>query len=345
MRTVRFHGVGRPMAVEEVPAPHPGQGEVVVAVAWCGLCATDLKMFRGQKAPRHPPPLTFGHEVAGRVAEVGAGVAHVRAGDPVVVSLAITCGRCDFCRRGMPEFCAHLQVLGIDRHGGLADRVVVPGENVHPVPPSIPLDQAALLPDSVATAFQAIRRAEIAPGDRVAIFGATGGIGTVAAQMATRLRGARVIAVGRSTEKLDQVKAQGAWQVVSAGEGDPMAQIMDLTGGEGVEVALECAGQRATTEAALRVVRKGGRIIMVGTAAEPVALEASRLVLGGISVVGSYLSRRGDIPTLIDLVARGVLDLSRQVSRRVPLERVEEGLAILEERRGDPIRILVEVAP
>ena len=108
MRAVRFRGAGRALAVEEVPAPHPGAGEVVVAVACCGLCATDLKMYRGRKAPRHPLPLTFGHEVAGRVAEVGEGVGHVAPGDRVLVSLAITCDRCPSCRRGMPELCARL---------------------------------------------------------------------------------------------------------------------------------------------------------------------------------------------------------------------------------------------
>ena len=112
-----------------------------------------------------------------------------------------------------------------------------------------------------------------------------------------------------------------------------------------MELVLDCAlGQVATTEAALRVVRKGGRIVMVGTASDPVAFEPSRLVLGGISLVGSYLSRRGDIPILLDLVARGILDLSRQISHRVPLERAGEGFVILEERRGDPIRVLVDVA-
>jgi 2-desacetyl-2-hydroxyethyl bacteriochlorophyllide A dehydrogenase len=333
------------MAVEDVPSPRPGPGEVEVAVSHCGLCYTDVNMYRGRMPPRHPLPLTFGHEVAGRVAEVGAGVAHVAPGDRVLVSLAVTCDRCAFCLAGMPELCAHLQVLGIDRHGGLADGLVMPEENVHPIPPELSLEHGALLPDSVATAYHAIRRAGIAPGDRVAVFGATGGLGMMAAQMAARLRGGRVLAVGRSREKLAVAKSQGAWQTISARDGDLAEQVLDLTGGEGVEVAIECAGQEATVQAALRVVRRGGRVVVVGYVAGPIVLEGPRLMRGEFFVTGSYLSRRGDMPTLIDLAARGVLDLSRHVSHRVPLERAMEGITILEERQGEPVRVLVEVAP
>jgi len=333
------------MGVEEVPPPRPGPGEVAVAVSHCGLCYTDVNMYRGRMPPRHAPPLTFGHEVAGRAAEVGHGVTHVAPGDRVLVSLAITCDRCAFCRGGTPELCVRLQVLGIDRHGGLADLLVVPGENVHPIPPGLPLEHAALLPDSVATAYHAIRRADIGPGDRVAIFGATGGLGMMAAQMATRLRGGRVLAVGRSPEKLALARSQGAWQTLSARDGDVVQQILDLTGGEGVEVAIECAGQQATAEAAVGVVRKGGRVVVVGYVAGRIPLEGPRLMRGEFSVTGSYLSRRADMPILIDLAARGILDLSRHVSHRVALEGVMEGLAILEERRGEPVRVLVEVAP
>ncbi|MFY9587331.1 MAG: alcohol dehydrogenase catalytic domain-containing protein, partial [Actinomycetota bacterium] len=193
MRAVRFLGIGKPLEVVEVPDPSPGRGEVVVKVAACGICASDLHMMDGSLPVRTPPPITPGHEAAGTIAAIGEGVAGWEHGDRVTIYAGKPCGECPACRAGRPEQCMVPLTLGVDYDGAWADYVAVPAEACVRLPDEVPFEVGAILADCVATPFNAVVDvAQVKAGERVAVFG-IGGLGTHAVQIA-RMAGAGFLA-------------------------------------------------------------------------------------------------------------------------------------------------------
>lgn len=307
------------MVVEDLLIPEPREHEVRIRVAACGVCHTDLHVLRGEVA--FPTPGVLGHEVSGIVDAIGPNVTGVAVGDRVVCSFIMPCGHCGYCVRGREDLCETFFAfnrlkgqlydgetrlarpdgtpIAMYSMGGLAEYAVTPDTSVFPLPDSVSLTDAAIVGCSIFTAYGAVRnQADIRPGDTVAVF-AIGGVGTQVLQVARAFGASQVIAVDIRGDKLEKALEMGATHAVNSSSEDPIAHIKSLTGGRGVDVAIEALGSPITVQQAFNAVCDGGKVVLIGIA--PVGVEANleitRFVRRGVTVVGSYgaKARRGAV--------------------------------------------------
>ncbi|MFQ5838951.1 MAG: zinc-binding dehydrogenase, partial [Thermoplasmata archaeon] len=329
MRAAVFHG-GSELRVEEVDSPRPAQGEVLVRVAACGICRTDLHYLHGVPTFKKPP-LVLGHEISGVVEEAPQGGPEV--GQRVLLPPVIPCGQCEYCRQGRGTLCRRMVMLGNHRDGGFAEYVTVPQSAVFPLPDEVPLEEGCIISDAFSTPYHAVvNRAEVKPGQTVVVYGC-GGVGLAAVQMAV-LAGARVIAVDLKEEKLRSAKDFGAWLTIDASGVDDTAREVRAVSGGGVDVALEVIGNPTTIQQAFNSLKWGGRLVVVGYTDKDVALSGAKLMFREMEVRGSLGCGLQDFPKVIDLAARGLVKVKEMVSHRFPLEDINSGFSLLD--RGEP---------
>jgi len=342
MKAVRFHGVGRPLTIEDLPVPEPSRDEVLVQVAACGICASDLHIFDGSLPNRGVVPFTPGHEPSGVIAGMGADVSGWSDGDRVSIFPGRRCGECMRCRAGGEvERCALSLTMGIDYDGAWAEYVAVPVASLVRVPDEVPLDQAAILCDAVGTPFNAIVDvAQVRPGERVAVFG-VGGLGTHGVMIARLVGASFVAAVDPNAGARDRAKRLGADLVIDPLATDAAAVIKEATG-EGVDVALDFVGANAVLKSAVKSLAVDGRAIVVGVGGDKIQLGPSALfAISRTQLRAAYGYSRAHLETLLSLVATGRLDLSGSISARLPLDDANDGVAMLSEKRGDPVRVVL----
>ncbi len=347
MRAAVLPAANDTIRVEDLEEPQPRRGEVLVEVAACGVCHTDLHVAKGEVA--FPMPCVLGHEITGTVVATGGDVDNVGPGDRVASTFIMPCGTCRHCVRGHDDLCERFfeynRLRGVLYDGetrlsrptgepismysmaGLAERCVVPATDVFVLPDGVDLTKAAVLGCSVFTALGAVLNvARLVVGETVAVF-ACGGVGSNIIQLAHAFGASRVIAVDVAQDKLDLALRLGASDVVDASREDPVERVRELTGSRGVDVAFEALGRPETVDGALRSVDDGGRVVLVGIAATGVTadVEITRVVRRKIQLLGSYGARtRTDMPLVLDLAARGVINLDDLITRRYTLEQADE---------------------
>lgn len=340
MKAAVFTGPNAPLQLDTVPRPEPGAGEVLVKVIACGLCHTDLHYMDHGVPTFKAPPLILGHEISGTVVRVGAGVDEARLRTSVLLAPVTSCGECAMCRTGRENVCARQKMLGNTIDGGYAEYVVAPARDAFEVPGSIPLEEACVVADALTTAFHGVaRRARVEAGEIVAVIGC-GGLGLNVIQVAALL-GARVIAVDVDPRKLALAKELGASLTIDAREGDAPKHIRKETDG-GAHVAVEAIGNPKTQEQALASLRTGGRMLMLGSAADPMSLQGGRVMYRELSIIGTLGCRPIDFPVVLDLVRRGKLAVGPLVTHRHSLETINEGFDSL--RRGEGVRHIAVIA-
>ncbi|MGH2728906.1 MAG: zinc-binding dehydrogenase [Actinomycetota bacterium] len=340
MRAVRFLAIGKPLEIVDVPDPQPGPGDVVVKVAACGICASDLHMMDGSLPVRTPPPVTPGHEASGVIAAIGAGVTGWKEGDRVTMYAGKPCMQCTACRAGRLEGCLAPLTLGVDYDGAWADYVAVPAAACVRLPDAVSFEVGAILADCVATPFNAVVDvAQVKAGERVAVFG-VGGLGTHAVQIARMAGAGFIAAIDPSAGARERARALGA--DLTAEPDGAVAAIRAATGGEGVDVSLDFVGKNAVLKQAAASLAPWGRCVLVGVSGERIELGPSILfAVRKTRLIGSYGYRRDHLELLARLVESGRLDLSRSISATLPLEQAADGVEMLETKKGDPVRILL----
>jgi len=358
MRAAVLHAPGELLAIEEVDVEAPRAGEVLVRLAASGVCRSDLHVVHG-RSPVARLPMVLGHEGAGTVVEIGGGVSSLAVGDPVVIALYGPCGGCADCRAGRPERCAS-ETRRNNMFGLMPDgrtRLSQGGRPVHPmvgagtlaeyslvrdaqavaIPRELPLELACLLGCAVTTGVGAVLNvARVAPGACVAVIGC-GGVGLCVVQAARIAGAARIVAIDTQAAKLDLASDLGASDLAVVLPGESAAEAVRARVPGGVDFAFEVVGSPALVREALAATRPGGMAVMIGAPPEgaELALDARTLfsdrTLAGTLGGGNVPQR--DIPRIAELWRSGRLDLERLVSQRLPLERVNEAFAALEEGR------------
>lgn len=346
------------LVVEEIPIPEPRTGEILVRVAGCGVCHTDLHVIKGEVA--FPTPCVLGHEISGTVAALGPGVDGPAPGTRVASAFIMPCGTCRHCVRGRDDLCERFFSLNRLRGclydgetrlrrgdgsplwmysmAGLAEYAVVPASDVFELPEALPLVESAIIGCAMFTAYGAVRHAaDLRLGDRVAIV-AVGGVGSNLIQVCSAFGASRIVAVDVRADKLEAATRLGATDVIDASSDDAVDRLRQLTGGDGVDVAFEALGRPQTFTQAVEMVRDGGRMVAVGIAPGTTAasVEITRLVRREIRISGSYGARtRTDMPAILQLAAQGFFRPERVVTGTVPLEEVDRVYKALD--RGDVV--------
>jgi propanol-preferring alcohol dehydrogenase len=342
MKAAVFYGKGQPLKIEEVPKPTCNADEVLIKVAACGLCRTDLHYLHGTPTFKKPP-IILGHEISGTIEEVGDQIKDFKPGDKVLIPPVLSCGHCDYCREGRGTICSKQIMIGNHRDGGFAEYISIPGIAVFHFPDNVPLKDGSIISDAISTPYHAVvDRAKIMPGQSVAVFGC-GGLGLAAIQMASAV-GANVLAVDIFDKKLETAKKFGATQTLNAKgvENVPKA-IRKMIGGGGAEVSMEVIGSPKTIQQAFDATRSGGKVIVVGYSHEDATINAGRLMFRELEVIGSLGCPLQDFPKLLDLIKIGKLKVKEMVTHRYKLEDINEGLAFLEKGDPDLIRSIVEI--
>lgn len=306
MKAAILHEFGQPLSIEERQMPEPGPGEVLIKVAACGICHSDLHLALGEwdlLRPITKVPLILGHEVTGTVEALGEGVTDFSIGDRVGVPwLHYSCGECEYCKAGRETLCAGQKITGCTVDGGYAEYMKSRASHTVRLPNNLDFDEAAPLLCAGLTVYTAMKSSGILPGQTLAIFG-VGGLGHLAIQLAVDA-GVKVIAVDLSDDKLELAKELGASQVVNASHPQAYKDIKKLTGG-GAHVVMVTSGSRAAYETALRSLRRGGTLSIVGMAPEPVPLSTVAMVSGEYRIVASAVGTREDLRELLELAAQG----------------------------------------
>ncbi|MBQ5951931.1 MAG: alcohol dehydrogenase catalytic domain-containing protein [Lachnospiraceae bacterium] len=318
---------GEPIVIEERPVPTPGPGEVLIKTVGCGLCGSDLHIRDG-KIPTVPEGLIPGHEPAGIIAELGEGVTGWEVGQHVIISIDITCGTCDLCRKGAAHLCRNRVRIGFERNGGYEEYFTVPTMCLIPIREDIPLDEACIVTDAVATMHHAIvDRGQVKAGDRVLIYGA-GALGIQGVQIAKYL-GAEVFVSGRTQAKLDACAQFGADHCINTREQNLQEELMRLSNGEGMDVILDLVGVEDSVKELMKVLRPAGVLVEIGYSGEEFPVNYMDFVVKEKAVLGIRGTTKAGLRECIRLLEEGVV--TPYIYKKYRLEDVNEALKSLEE--------------
>lgn len=368
MRAAIFKEIGQPMEVVDIPIPQPKVGEVLVKVAACGVCHSDLHVLLGEIP--FPTPAVLGHEISGIVVKVGEGVHRLKEGDRVVGTFILPCGYCSACQAGRDDLCENFfkynrqkgvyydgltrltksdgSPLAMYSMGGLAEYAVLPETAAYVLPPNLPLETSAILGCAVMTSYGAVTHAgQVRPGDRVAVV-AVGGVGQNVVSWAKTYGARQIIAIDVEAEKLELALKLGATDVIlNTPDRDVRQEVLALTNGKGVDIAFEALGRPSTVQTALQTLRQGGRLVAIGLAPGRATAEVpiTQLVRGSLTLIGSYGARvRQDLPRMLDLTQQGAIQLEEVVTHVFDLDGVNEAYEALRQRKISG-RAIVRMGP
>jgi L-iditol 2-dehydrogenase len=330
--------------IADLPAPVPGAEEILVRVAACGICGSDVHGYDGTSG-RRIPPIVMGHEAAGVVATAGAGVIRFKAGDRVTFDSTVYCGECEFCRQGEINLCNNRQVIGVScgdyrRAGAFAEYVVVPQRIAYHLPDALEFQQAAML-EAVSVALHAVRISEMKGGETALVIGA-GMIGLLTLQAARAGGAATVLVADIDETRLQRAKSIGADDTLLLSGGELVKEVLRRTQGRGVDLVLEAVGREETIAASIASVRKGGTVTLIGNISPEVKIPLQVVVSRQIRLQGSCASA-GEYPQAMELMASGKIKVQPLITAVAPLSDGPEWFARL--HAGEPNLMKVVLDP
>jgi propanol-preferring alcohol dehydrogenase len=306
MKAMVLTGPNRPFELRQVPDPAAGPGEAVARVLTCGSGLTIQHVKAGRRQTRFPR--IIGHEITGEIVEIGVGVTGLQVGDPVTAYFYLSCGQCRWCLANLEPLCPHCGGnVGIECDGGYAEYMKLPAHVFIKLPEGVPWREhpaeIGVVTDALATPYKVLTRARVKPGETVAVFGAGGGLGIHQLMMAKWAR-ARVIAVDVASAKFDACRQAGADEVVDAAAGGVVEALLDITRGEGIDVAIDYVSSTATLEAGAKALGRRGRLVTLGGAGQPFTASSRDMLTKELELLGSRYVTRREVLDALDLVAR-----------------------------------------
>ncbi|MDD5127591.1 MAG: alcohol dehydrogenase catalytic domain-containing protein [Dehalococcoidales bacterium] len=336
MKAAVLHGK-RDIRMENIPNPKVEPGSIVIKVRACGICGSDLHIYRqGDKAG-----LILGHEFSGDVYEIGAGVADFKKGDRVTGVGFRPCGECYWCKQGMTARCSNMKLAGDHFAGAMAEYVLLPNaqlnRTVFKLPDTVSYEQGATV-EPVSVGSFSVRRAKVAPEDTCVVIGA-GIIGLGIVQVLKAVGVKKVIAAGRRASRLKAAKESGADMIIDAAKEDTAAAVIKATKGLGADVVFECAGQQATFDQSLKIARGGGKVILVGLYEQPVTwkpIDATNKNLTLIGILGGHFT------STMEYMASGKVNTKPLISHTFPLDKAPEAFATQSDA-PDAIKVMLKM--
>jgi (R,R)-butanediol dehydrogenase / meso-butanediol dehydrogenase / diacetyl reductase len=327
----------RTLDIEERPEAEPRHGELSIAIAYTGICGTDLHIYHGDMDARVGAEAVIGHEMSGRIAKIGPGVTGWSVGQPVTVMPTRSCGRCPACRRGHSHICHAMQFLGIDSPGAMQELWNVPAELVLALPAGMSLEHAALI-EPTAVAVHDVRRAGVGTEDHVVVIGG-GPVGVLIAAVAQH-RGARVVLVEPDGFRRKVAEELGV-EAFDPTTTDVVAAVNERTSGAGADIAFEVSGSAAGVTTAVDVLTTRGRLVMVAIHSQPRPVNLHRFFWRELELLGARLYQRDDMTEAIRLIATGAVAADRLISRVGPVDTVTDAFTALE-AGGSVMKVLID---
>lgn len=329
---------GPGFAVKDVAVPSPAQDEVLVRVRAVGICGTDLTIIEGKRDV--PIPLIPGHEFAGEVVEVGSAVEGFRVGDRVTSSLIVSCGECQYCRQGMEILCDRIKEIGIHINGAFAEYVVVPQKTLVALPQNLTFEDGASM-DPIASAYRAVCKPLVGPEDVVVVFG-PGPIGLYALQVALAKGAAKVLCFGTKPDstRLKVAEKLGAVTGVASDEIGCVSVVRDATGGRMADVAIDATGSVSALSACTRVLRKNGRVCIVGIPHDAAIVTLAEVVRKELRLYGSFCYTLPEFRASLELLENGSVVTEPVISHRLPLRDFEEALDLIYRREAVKVMLI-----
>ena len=331
------------LEVADLPRPSAGPGEVLVQVAACGICGSDVLGYDGSSG-RRIPPLVMGHEAAGVIAEVGEGVSRFAVGDRVTFDSTVYCGACNYCLSGQINLCDNRQVVGVStpdfrRAGAFAEFVTVPEHIIYKLPDELSFAEAAML-EAVSVALHAVAVSDLKGGETVLVLGA-GMIGLLILQAARAAGCSRILVADVDATRLKLAKESGADETILASGEEMVRQVWQLTNGIGVDGVLEAVGRDETVSASIDAVRKGGTVTLVGNITPQVMLPLQKVVSRQIRLQGSCASA-GEYPQAIELISSGKIRVTPLITAIAPLSEGARWFERLHSREPNLMKIVID---
>jgi len=331
------------LEVADLPRPEPGRDEVLVQVAACGICGSDVHGYDGSSG-RRIPPLVMGHEASGVVAGIGEDVSRFAVGDRVTFDSTVYCGVCHFCLNGEINLCDNRQVVGVStpdfrRAGAFAEFVTVPERIVYRLSDELSFAEAAML-EAVSVALHAVAVSDLKGGETVLVIGA-GMIGLLILQAACAAGCSRVLVTDVDASRLKLAQESGADETILASGAEMVSEVLRLTGGRGVDLVLEAVGREETVSAAVDAVRKGGTVTLVGNITPQVTLPLQKVVSRQIRLQGSCASA-GEYPQAIELIASGKIRVAPLITAIAPLSDGAQWFERLHSREPNLMKIVID---
>jgi D-arabinose 1-dehydrogenase-like Zn-dependent alcohol dehydrogenase len=339
MKAAVLHEARQPLKIEELEMPVVGDEDVLIKIAACGVCHTDLKVVEGRN--RFTPPTILGHEVAGTIEQVGAKCQEFKAGDRVIIGMRYKCGRCRYCLTARENLCARRPAPPALRKkdgtvitrwnvGGFAQYVSVPGYMVFRIPDGMAMEEASIVGCRVTTAYNAVKhRARLAPGDSALVIGC-GGIGLNTIQFLRCFGAYPIIAVDIVNDKLEAARKFGATHTINASAVDPVQETRRLTDG-GVDKSFEAIGNPKTSDQIIQATRSGGTATIIGGLGNgPFTISSGRFVTSEITITGVSSRQAYDVEEVFQMATAGRIDLKSLITKTYRFNEINEALADLE---------------
>jgi L-iditol 2-dehydrogenase len=322
------------LEITDLPRPAPGPGEVLVKVAACGICGSDVHGYDGSSG-RRIPPIVMGHEAAGAVVETGANVTGFKPGDRVTFDSTVYCGECEYCRKGEVNLCDNRQVVGVScedyrRNGAFAEYIAVPQRILYHLPDALSFPEAAML-EAVSVALHAVRLAELKGGETVLVIGA-GMIGLLTLQATRALGASRVIVTDVDETRLKLAREMGADETLLSGA--------NATENLNADAAFEAVGRSETIATAIDGVRKGGTVVLIGNITPQVTLPLQKVVSRQIRLQGTAASS-GEYPQAIELMTSGKIRVKPLITAVAALEEGPQWFARLYTREPNLMKVVL----
>mgnify|MGYP000327150207 CR=1 FL=1 len=324
---------------EDVPKPEVGKGQVLIRVKACGVCGSDVHVWRGEH-PFTSYPVIQGHEFSGIVESVGEGVEGINTGTKVTVEPSIVCGRCYPCRHGRYNICDNLKVMGFQTDGCHREFFAVPAEKVVPVPEEMSFEAAAMV-EPTAVAVHAVKKADLPQGAKVVVLGA-GPIGILTMQATKALGASEAMITDVVDFRLDVAQRLGADYVVNASREDVLGAISNAFGEDRADVIFECVGAEETLETAIQGARKGSRIVVVGVVGGRPRLSMGLLQDRELEMVGTLMYMRDDFLTAIELITSGKVTPTEMITARFKFRNLPDAYREADENRDRNLKVMVE---
>ena len=335
------------MAIREIGEPALTPGHVAVVPRAMGICGTDLHVYLGTMAHRVPYPAVLGHEFAGEIVGVAPDITGFAPGDRVAVDNVVSCGHCPRCAEGQLNVCDNMNVFGIDSHGAMAERVVVPARLVHPFPASLPMHWGVMA-ELYSIAVHASRRTQIETGDTVVILGA-GRVGLSLLDVMRRSPARAIVSVDVDATRLEVARQLGADVALNPHEVDVVAEVKRLTAGRGCDKVVEAVGhpaevegQRSPTWMAFDMIRSAGQVTLLGQGEQIDQVTWREFVIKEATLVTSRLNL-GDFPRSIALMEAGVLHPDAIITHRLPLDQAPDAFARCAAGEAGMIKVVLEI--